>query len=251
MRILITNDDGIEAAGIKLLERVARTLSRDVWVVAPEAEQSGASHSLTLTEPLRIRKLTTRKFAVRGTPTDSVMMAVNQLVPGKRPDLVLAGVNRGGNLGEDVTYSGTIAAAMEGTLLKLPSIALSQTMRFGHPVKWATAEQHAPVIIRRLLDVGWPAGVLINVNFPDVSHDAVAGIAVAAQGQRDLSDLVIDSRVDTRGVAYHWIGFRRQVGAPSPETDLAAVAQGRIAITPLQLNLTHHDVLENLRKGLM
>lgn len=250
MRILITNDDGIEAAGIKLLERVARSLSRDVWVVAPESEQSGASHSLTLTEPLRIRKLTPRKFAVRGTPTDSVMMAVNQLVGGKRPDLLLSGVNRGGNLGEDVTYSGTIAAAMEGTLLKLPSIAFSQVMRFGHPVKWATAEHHAPKIIRRLLDLGWPAGVLINVNFPDVNHDAVAGVAVTPQGQRDLTDLVIDSRVDTRGVAYHWIGFRRQVGTPMPETDLAAVANGQISITPLQLDLTHRPAMENLRKGL-
>ncbi len=130
MRILVANDDGINAPGLKVLIKIARALSKDVWVVAPEFEQSGASHSLTLTEPLRIRKLTSRKFAVRGTPTDCVMLALCHIVPGKRPDLLLSGVNRGGNLGEDVTYSGTIAAAMEGTLLGVPSIALSQVHLF-------------------------------------------------------------------------------------------------------------------------
>ncbi len=125
-RILISNDDGIEAPGLKLLTKVARTLSRDVWVVAPEQEQSGASHSLTLYRPLRVRKLGPRRFAVDGTPTDCVLLAVNVLLRDKRPSLVLSGVNAGGNLGEDVTYSGTVAAAMEATLLGVPAIALSQ-----------------------------------------------------------------------------------------------------------------------------
>jgi 5'-nucleotidase len=250
MRILVTNDDGIHATGLKILEKIARQLSRDVWVVAPEFEQSGASHSLTLTMPLRIRRVNARKFAVRGTPTDCVMMALNQVVGGKRPDLLLSGVNRGANLGEDVTYSGTIAAAMEGTLLKVPSIALSQCFSFGHPVRWATAEHHGAALIRRLLLAGWPEDVLVNVNFPDVPHDQVNGTVVSSQGRRDLSDLVLDARVDARGVPYYWIGFRRQVGKPQPRTDLATVARGAISVTPLQLDLTHRNTLTQLKKAL-
>ncbi len=250
MRILVTNDDGIHAPGLKVLESIARKLSSDVWVVAPETEQSGASHSLTLTLPLRIRKLKPRKFAVQGTPTDCVMVAITQIVTGKRPELLLSGVNRGGNLGEDVTYSGTIAAAMEGTLLKVPSIAMSQCLRFGHPVKWATAEHHGPILIRRLLKAGWPKNILVNVNFPDATHDKVNGVVVTAQGQRDQSDVVLDARVDARGVPYYWIGFRRQHGNPEPDTDLATVAGGGIAVTPLQLDLTHQRTVEHLRKAL-
>lgn len=250
MRILITNDDGILAPGLKAMESIARKLSRDVWVVAPETEQSGASHSLTLTLPLRIRKLKPRKFAVQGTPTDCVMMALTQIVTGKRPDLLLSGVNRGGNLAEDVTYSGTIAAAMEGTLLNVPSIAMSQCMRFGHPVKWATAEHHAPGLVKRLLKAGWPRNILVNVNFPDTTHEGVAGVVVAPHGKRDQSDVVLDARVDARGVPYYWIGFRRQSGKPEPETDLAAVAGGLISVTPLQLDLTHGKTVDHLRKAL-
>lgn len=250
MRILVTNDDGIHAPGLKSLEKIAKALSDDVWVVAPEFEQSGASHSLTLTVPLRVRKINSRKFATRGTPTDCVIMAVDQVVRGKKPDLILSGVNRGANLGEDVTYSGTIAAAMEGTLLGIPSIALSQTFLHQHPVKWATAEHHGPKVIRQLLKAGWPKGVLVNVNFPDVVHGAVTGVEVVRQGKRDLTDLVIDSRIDARNVPYYWIGFRRQVGKPEADTDLGAVARGAIAVTPLQLDLTHSSTLKAMRKAL-
>src|SRR5437773_5276184 len=167
MRILVTNDDGINAPGLKVLEKIARQLSRDVWVVAPEVEQSGAAHSLTLRRPLQIRRVSPRRFAVDGTPTDCVLLAVNRLVEGRRPDLVLSGVNRGSNLGEDVTYSGTIAAAMEGTLLNLPSIALSQTYQDRDTVSWDTALRHGTALIRRLCAIGWPQDVLINVNFPN------------------------------------------------------------------------------------
>lgn len=250
MRILVTNDDGINAPGLKVLEKIARTVSNDVWVVAPEAEQSGASHSLTLTEPLRLRRLSRRRFAVRGTPTDCVMMAFNAVIKGAKPDLLLSGINRGGNLGEDVTYSGTVAAAMEGTLLRVPSIALSQCMLNGHPVKWATAEQHGPVVLRKLLDAGWPEGVLLNVNFPDVLSDKVSGIDVTIQGRRDQSDLLIDPRTDARGVPYYWIGFRRLFGTAQAGTDLAAVAGGAVSVTPLQLDLTHGTTLARLRKAM-
>jgi 5'-nucleotidase len=250
MRILVSNDDGIHAPGLKVLEKVAKTLSKDIWIVAPEYEQSGASHSLTLTQPLRIRKVGPRKYAVRGTPTDCVMMAMHEIMKDKKPDLLLSGVNRGANLGEDVTYSGTVAVAMEGTLLGVPSIAMSQCFQFGHPVKWATAEHHAPKIIRKLLKAGWPKGVLINVNFPDVIAESVTGVEVVRQGQRDLTDLVLDHRIDARGVPYYWIGFRRQKSKSKRQSDLGATENGAIAITPLQLDLTQGATLKALKSAL-
>ena len=249
-RILVTNDDGIHAPGLKVLEKIARQLSNDVWVVAPETEQSGAGHSLTLTLPLRVRNVSRRKFAVRGTPTDCVMMAMNQLIPGNRPDLVLSGVNRGANMGEDVTYSGTIAAAMEGTLLGVPSVALSQTYLNAHPPKWATAEHHGPELIRRLVAIGWPSDVLMNINFPDVLHGAVKGVVVCRQGRRDISNLHIDARVDAREQPYYWLGFRPRMGTPKPNTDLAVVDAGNISVTPLQLDLTDNRTLKSLRAAL-
>ena len=247
MRILVSNDDGIHAPGLKVMEKIAASLSKDVWVVAPEYEQSGASHSLTLTQPLRLRKINPRKFAVRGTPTDCVMMAVHEIFKGKRPDLLLSGVNRGSNMGEDVTYSGTVAVAMEGTLLGIPSIALSQKLTPGHPVKWSTAEHHGPKIVRKLLKTGWPKDTLINVNFPDVMHDSVKGVQLCSQGQRDLTDLMLDHRVDARGVPYYWIGFRHDNGSPKQGTDLAAIESGHISVSPLHLNMTNMQALKKLK----
>ena len=195
MRILISNDDGINAPGLKIMEHVAHQFTDDVWVVAPENEQSGASHSLTLTEPMRIREISPKKFAARGTPTDCVMLAVRHIIKDKKPDLVLSGVNRGGNMGEDVTYSGTVAAAMEGTLLGIPSIALSQFIGGLHRnIKWGTGEHMAPDIIDGLLEAGWPKDVLINVNFPDATPAAVKSIEVTVQGRRDIGSLVIEDR---------------------------------------------------------
>lgn len=250
MRILVSNDDGIHAPGLKVLEKVARSLSKDVWVVAPEYEQSGASHSLTLTLPLRLRKINARKYAVRGTPTDCVMMAMHEIFKDKRPDLLLSGVNRGANLGEDVTYSGTVAVAMEGALLGVPSIALSQCFQHGHPVKWKTAEDHAPKVIRKLLKAGWSRDTLINVNFPDVVSESVTGIEVVTQGKRELTDLLLDARVDARNVPYYWIGFRRQKNKSKRHTDLGATENGAIAVTPLQLDLTHRAGLKALKAAL-
>lgn len=250
MRIVLTNDDGIHAPGLKTLEKIAATLSRDVWVVAPETEQSGASHSLTLTRPLRVRKIGPKRFAVNGTPTDCAMMAVVEVMKGKRPDLLLSGVNRGANLGEDVTYSGTIAAAMEGTLLGVPSIAMSQVFKHGGPVKWATAEHHAPKLIKKLIKLGWPKDVLININFPDVLHDSVKGVAVVQQGQRDTSEMFFDCRVDMRNVPYYWLGFRRESDDHPATSDLGAVSQGKISLTPLQLNLTDRKTMAALAKAI-
>jgi len=245
LRILISNDDGINAPGIKVLERIAHALSKDVWVVAPEHEQSAAGHSLTIRRPLRVRQVSRRRFAVDGTPTDSVLLGVNHVLKGKRPDLVLSGVNRGSNLGEDVTYSGTVAAAMEGTILGIPSIALSQYITHPHPVKWGTTEHWAPEVIRRLLAMGWSRNVLMNVNFPDIIASAVTGIEIARQGKRKLGDNILE-RADPRGEPYVWIGSQRAEERNTPGTDIEAVCRGAVTVTPLCFDLTHRETMAAL-----
>ena len=249
MRILITNDDGIHAPGLKVAEKIARTLSDDVWIVAPETEQSGASHSLTISSPLRLRQIDEKRFAISGTPTDSVMMAVAEIMKNARPDLVLSGVNRGSNMADDVTYSGTIAGAMEGCALGVPSIAMSQSYGFEEKreAPWPCAETHGPKVIARLVAAGWPEDVLINVNFPDCAPEAVKGVEVTEQGKRDLQTATIDRRIDLRGNPYYWIGFRRVRSNPDPGTDLAAIYSHRISITPLHLNLTEFGVRDHLK----
>jgi 5'-nucleotidase len=240
IRILLSNDDGIHAPGLKSLEKIAAELSDDVWVVAPETEESGASRKLTLTQPLRLREVAKHKFAVQGTPTDCVLMAVTHLLKDHRPDLVLSGVNRGSNIADDVTYSGTIAAAMEGTGLGVPSIALSQAYGFeeGKAVKWSCAESHGPWLIRKLLEQGWPKDVLININFPDAAPHAVERVEVTKQGKRDQSLANIVERMDVRGNPYYWLGFTRLRSNPPEGTDMRAIYDGRISVTPLHLNLT-------------
>ena len=247
-RILLSNDDGINAPGLLALEKIAMELSDDVWIVAPETEESGASRKLTLTQPLRVREVAKRRFAVQGTPTDSVLMGVHLVMKNHRPDLVLSGVNRGSNMADDVTYSGTIAAAMEGTALGIPSIALSQAYGFelGTEVKWACAERHGPWLIRKLLEVGWPKDVLINVNFPDVAPEAVERVEVTMQGKRDQSLANIVERTDVRGNPYYWLGFTRVRSNPSEGTDLRAIYDGRISVTPLHLNLTEERARKTL-----
>lgn len=244
MRILLTNDDGFHAPGLSVLEHIAGTLSDDVWVVAPEAEQSGAGHSLTLNEPLRYRKAASRRYAVQGTPTDCVMMAVNHIMKDSKPDLILSGVNRGANLGEDVTYSGTIAAAMEGTLTGVPSIALSQAIKAQEGrVDWTAAERLAPQVITALLKEGWPSNVLMNVNFPAVGADSVRGLRVSHQGRRNLTDMGIEERMDMRGVPYYWFALSRELGAQPKDSDLQVIRDGYISVCPLHLDLTHEATM--------
>lgn len=247
-RILISNDDGIEAPGLKLLTKVARALAREVWVVAPETEQSGASHSLTLHRPLRIRKVGPRRYAVDGTPTDCVLLALNTIMRGKKPTFMLSGVNAGANLGEDVTYSGTVAAAMEATLLDVPAIAMSQHCSDRGAIHWATAAAYAPQVIRRLATLSWPRSTLMNVNFPDVPPDGVTGIAATAQGRRKLGDNMTE-RIDPRGRAYYWIGPMRDEAPTREGTDLRAIVERKVSLTPISLNLTHAAALTELRKA--
>ncbi|MGQ7791471.1 5'/3'-nucleotidase SurE [Faunimonas sp. B44] len=247
MKILVTNDDGIHAPGLEVAERIARALSDDVWIVAPEMDQSGVAHALTISDPLRLRRAGERRFAVRGTPTDCVIMGF-KVVIGAKPDLVISGVNRGQNLADDVTYSGTVAGAMEGSLLGIPSIALSQAYSYDtiDDPHWRTAETHAPEIIGKLLDGGFGSDTLYNINFPNCAPEAVTGVVVTRQGRRVPDWLKIEKRADGRGHPYYWIAFQRSKMEPEEGTDLHALAKLKISVTPLSLDLTDDRAREKL-----
>jgi 5'-nucleotidase len=250
MRILLTNDDGIHAPGLKLLERIAEKFSDDIFVVAPETDQSGVAHSLSLNNPLRLREVGPRHFAVQGTPTDCVIMGVRKLMAGHKPDLVMSGVNRGQNVAEDVTVSGTVAGAIEGMVLGVPSIALSQSMAYFHDevtVRYDTAEAYAPGIVRKLLEAGWPKDVVINLNFPGRGPDQVTEVEVTRQGFRDVQTRYLDRRTDLRGRDYFWIGYRALPSKPADGTDLRAIYDGRISVTPLHIDLTHMKTVHDLK----
>ena len=251
MRILCTNDDGIHAEGLQSLERIAKALTDDVWVVAPEIEQSGASRALTLSIPLRVRKLDDRRFAVAGTPTDCVELAVQELIEGARPDLVLSGVNRGQNIAEDVTLSGTVAGALQGMALGIPSVALSQAMRIfddSERAMYETAEAYGPGIVERLMQIGWAAGeVVMNVNFPDVAPEEVKEVEVTRQGSRDFKHMHAERRTDPRGRDYYWMGFKGQLSNPPVGTYLLAIYDGKISVTPLHIDLTHGETVNRLK----
>lgn len=244
-RILISNDDGVNAEGIGILERIARTLSDDVWVCAPEYEQSGAGHSLSLHEPLRLRQVDERRFAVKGTPTDAVLLGVQEVCKDKRPDLMLSGINRGSNLAEDVTYSGTVSAAMEATLLEIPSIAFSNQIKGS--VNWDVPEKYTADLIRALAKTTIPHDRLINVNFPAVALADVKGIKLCPQGRRKLDDN-LDRRIDPAGRPYIWIGGQRTIPfSESPEADFQQIKLGYITVTPISLDMTDYAMMESLK----
>ena len=239
MRILLTNDDGIHAPGLASLERIARQLSDDVWIVAPETDQSGLAHSLTLNEPLRLRRIDERRFALTGTPTDCVIMGVRQLLDSP-PDLVLSGVNSGQNAGDDVTYSGTVAGAMEGAMLGIRSIALSQAYNFANgerDVPWRTGEAHAPALIDRIFGLSFPGKTLVNVNFPNCEPAAVNGVRITVQGAY-THGLFMEERRDGRGFPYYWLRFGREVPEQREGSDIQALRDNWISVTPLKLDLT-------------
>ncbi|MBC2778160.1 5'/3'-nucleotidase SurE [Parasphingopyxis marina] len=249
MRILLSNDDGIYAPGFAVLEKIAATISDDIWVVAPAEEQSGAGHSLTLTQPLRLRQLGEKRYSVTGTPTDAVMMGLGLVMKDNPPDLLLSGVNRGANLAEDVTYSGTVSAAMEGALAGVPSIALSQCYAaeaMGNNVPFSAAEAWGGKVLKPLLDYRFPPRTLINVNFPALPAAEIEGIRTVSQGMRDYGRLRIVENKDPRGFPYYWFGLGPMVGTHEHSTDLEAIADGYIAVTPLHLDMTHHESLAAL-----
>lgn len=251
MRILLTNDDGIHAEGLAVLKRIARTISDDVWIVAPETDQSGLAHSLTLSEPLRLRQVSEKHFALRGTPTDCVIMAVRKVMDVK-PDLILSGVNLGANMADDVTYSGTIAGAIEGTLQGIRSFALSQAYRHADAsiVAWDVVETHAPALLRKLMRIDLPDGTFLNLNFPNCPADAVAGTEVTSQGKLNFG-LSIDERADGRGHPYFWLRFGERLGDFRAGTDIHAIREHNISVTPLKLDLTDYAVQDRVARALL
>jgi 5'-nucleotidase len=245
-RILVVNDDGIDAPGIVLLEEVARQFSDDVWVVAPDEERSGAGHSMSLTNPIRVIQRDERHFAIKGSPTDCALLAVYEFMADRKPDILLSGINRGPNLAEDITYSGTASAAMEGAMLGIPSVALSQIIRYQSEIHWATARQYAPIVIRRLLDLSWRPGLFVNVNFPNCPPDQVTGIRATTQGQRPSGAFQPVRRVDERHVPYYWIKIGFPEGGHGEGNDLQAALDNAVSVSPLQIDMTARDMLPEM-----
>ncbi len=238
MIVLVSNDDGIRAAGIQALAAALVELG-DVWVVAPDREQSAVSHALSLHRPLRVEQVDERSFAVDGTPTDCIILAVNKLLP-ERPALVVSGINHGGNLGDDITYSGTVSAAIEGTLLGIPSIAVSLVGREG--LDFAPAASFATELSRSVLDQGLPQDTFLNVNVPPLPAAELRGFAVTRQGKRRYGDAIVE-KVDPRGRVYYWIGGDDLGFVHGEGSDCSAVEEGFISVSPLHLDLTNYDSL--------
>ena len=249
MRILLTNDDGIQATGLAVLKRIAAQISDDVWVCAPDTEQSAASRGVSLHNPVRLKKKDDKVYSVTGTPTDSVIVAMKELFKDKKPNLVLSGVNRGQNLAEDVTFSGTVAGALQGMQMGVPSIALSLARGFqgANSLPWETAEAHGPELIKNLISKGWPENVILSVNFPDTSPEGVKGVQITRQGHRDFQMSNIDKRDHPRGGYYYWMTYGAAKSNPPEGTDLRAIYDGYISVTPLYTDLTHVDSLTKLR----
>jgi 5'-nucleotidase len=249
-RLLLTNDDGIEAPGLKVLEEFARGLAREVWVVAPEHDQSGVSHAVSLHHPIRVTERGPRRFAITGTPGDCAVMGVCHLLAGSPPDLLLCGVNRGANLGMETVFSGTVGGAMTGMMLGVPSIALSQAWTDPLQIRWPTAKALGPGVVRKLLAIGWGEATCLNVNFPDLPATDAGPLTLARQGVGLLQGMRVETRTDPRGLTYHWIGFRRGPREQGPESDIEALHAGRIVVTPLRYDRTDEEAYEMLAKAL-
>lgn len=249
-RVLLTNDDGIDAPGLAVLEEVAATLAREVWIVAPNHDQSGTSHSISLHAPLRVAEHGPRRFGINGTPGDCVVMAARHIMRDDPPDLVLSGINRGGNLGLETVFSGTVGAAMTGMLLGIRSIALSQVFSDRNAVKWQTSRTLAPDVIRRLLATGLTDGACLNVNFPDVEPAQAGPLTVSRQGMGLVKEIDVRAHVDPRGIPYHWLQFSR---GPRPDVDDAeamVVSRGAVSVTPLRFERTDDEAATHLTTAL-
>lgn len=249
-RVLLTNDDGIDAPGLAVLEAVAAEIAHEVWVIAPEHDQSGTSHSISLHSPLRISRQGERRFGVQGTPGDCVVMAARHLMKDAAPTLVLSGINRGANLGVETMFSGTVGAAMTGLLLGLPSIALSQTFTDRENVRWDTARELAPGVIRQLLAISHDAPTCLNVNFPDCDASAAGPLTATRQGVGLVEGIDVVPEVDPRGIDYFWLRFRREPRENAPDSETAVVGSKRVSVTPLHFDRTALRTFETLKAAL-
>ncbi|MCK4914587.1 MAG: 5'/3'-nucleotidase SurE [Candidatus Eisenbacteria sp.] len=243
-RILISNDDGVHARGIKALRKALEEVA-DVTVVAPDRERSGASHSLTMDVPLRTHRIKENIIGVDGTPTDCVLLALKLLLP-EPPDLVVSGINRGANMGDDVTYSGTIAAAMEATLMGIPAIAVSLCRCESGAYDYEASAEIAREVALMVLERGLPEGTLLNVNVPNIPREEITGVEIARLGKQVYEEAVVEKQ-DPRGRTYYWIGGQLTSWEPEPDTDYAAVSQRLVSITPIHLDLTDYRAMDVLR----
>jgi len=242
--ILVCNDDGYRSEGITALAEALRELG-SVYVVAPDRERSAAGHSLTLSHPLRVERVGTRIYAVDGTPTDCVNLAVNGILRGKKVSLVASGINKGGNMGDDITYSGTVSAAMEGTLLGIPSIAVSLVSR--NHFRFESSARFTCEVAKKVLRDGIPKDTLLNINVPNVDSKEIRGVRVTRQGKRIYGDAIVEKR-DPRGRKYYWIGGDSLEREDIPGSDLEAVEERFVSVTPLQLDMTDYATIRALRR---
>ncbi len=241
MRILVTNDDGVMAPGIRALARACAALG-EVVVVAPDTEQSATGHALTIRQPLRVTEVGERIYGVSGTPTDCVLLAVHGPLLDRPPDLVVSGVNAGPNMGDDVTYSGTVSAAFEGTLLSIPSVAVSLATFDEYP--FDTAAEVAVRVVRALVARGLPAKTLLNINVPALDMEGIKGFRLTRLGHRIFRDTIV-TKTDPRGKPYYWVAGTPQWEA-LPRSDMSAVQEGYVSVTPLNMDMTDHKLLVDM-----
>lgn len=243
MKILVTNDDGIYSHGIHILTESLKAVG-DVIVIAPDRERTAAGHALTLHKPLRLEEIKKGYYAVNGTPTDCVNLGINGILK-EMPDIVVSGINKGGNLGEDVTYSGTVSAAIEGTILCVPSIAISLVADIDF--RFEAAAHFAVGLARLVKEKGMPKDTLLNVNVPNLNKNEIRGVKITRLGKRIYDRNSIIENVDPRGKKYYWIGGSRMSWEKTEDSDFAAIEENMISVTPLMLDLTNYAVINDFK----
>jgi 5'-nucleotidase len=247
---MLTNDDGIDAPGMAVLEEIAAQIAREVWVVAPEHDQSGQSHAISLHHALRISQRGDRRFGITGTPGDCAAMGLCHIMKDAQPQLVLSGVNRGLNLGLETVFSGTVGGAMTAMMLGVPALALSQAFSKRDGVPWDTARTLGAGVIEQLLAVGWGKTAVLNINFPPIPAADAGPVTLARQGEGAVAGMHVDTRVDPRGMEYHWLNFKRGDIAQGPESDYSALRAGKIVVTPLRYDRTDDEAYAGLAQHL-
>lgn len=249
-RILLSNDDGIDAPGIKILERVAQQLADEIWVVAPATDKSGVSNSLSLREPVRVENRGARRYAVHGTPGDCVAVAIRHLMKDSPPDVLLSGINSGSNIGFETVLSGTVGAAITGVLLGIPSVAFSQDKRQEDQPDWQTAEAHCLPVLQQLIEVGLPAECCLNINFPNLPKGEVKGIKATRQGIGKVKGITVSPTADPHGEHYFWLRVEHGITDLPAHSEVSAVDEGYISVTPLTWERTSQDVWSQLSERL-
>ena len=249
-RVMLTNDDGIDAPGMAIMEEIAAQVAKEVWVVAPLHDQSGQSHAVSLHHALRVGAAGERRFHVTGTPGDCAAMGLCHIMKDNPPQLVLSGVNRGLNLGQETVFSGTVGGAMTAMMLGIPALALSQGYTDRNNVSWDSSRKLGAETIRKLLAMGWNKDAILNINFPACSAEDAGEMTLARQGVGMIAGMHVDTRTDPRGMTYHWLNFRRGDRPQGPESDYTAHRAGRIVVTPLRYDRTDEDAYTELAQKL-